>query len=124
MFSLDCAACQVLLPRHIQGGLDARLTTKLAAHLAGCANCRDEYDQLLKLANEMNSTMQALPEAPVSLWIKLEQELASTEESTNYDLFAACARLITACGVPDWSLAPLLHGLNVTRALAKYVAAA
>ena len=77
-FSLDVQPAKYYCQAYTRR-LDARLTTKLAP-IGWLRQFADEYDQLLKLANEMNSAMQALPEAPVSLWIKLARASINRRE--------------------------------------------
>lgn len=71
---LTCAACQERLPAYVEdevaGAAVSALYADAARHLARCANCREQHDLLLELAQA--SLAGALPPAPSLIPVEAE----------------------------------------------------
>src|SRR6185312_4435753 len=62
MFSeMNHAPYQNLLPQYAAGTLDEILSRHVAAHLAGCVDCRADLAELRAIAGSMRHELAALP---------------------------------------------------------------
>ncbi len=61
---IDCNRARKLMPWYANGTLLSDEAQEMAAHLAGCAACRDEFATTLRLSLEVNRAISHLPGAP------------------------------------------------------------
>lgn len=61
---IDCKKAQGLMPWYANGTLPPVEARELAAHLAGCATCREELATTIRLSLEVNKAISRLSGAP------------------------------------------------------------
>ena len=61
---IDCHHVRELMPWYATGTLPPAAAQEVAAHLAECAACRDEFAVTLRLSLEVNKAISHLPGAP------------------------------------------------------------
>jgi hypothetical protein len=116
------------LARYCDGQLDADEARRVEAHLASCARCRVERDEIRFAAGLIRQL--TVVEAPDSIWVGIARQLDAGPTRRSWQLrpalaWAAAVVLVAAAGVwilraPDrpWDVATLNQGTTSTSSMA------
>ncbi len=63
-----CQEVQSVLAWYLKGALESAESRAIAEHLVGCAACRAELAQVVRLQGELTTAFQAMPPAPATAW--------------------------------------------------------
>ena len=84
---IDCARVRALLSPLLDGELEARLAGVVKAHLAACASCGSEHEEMREISAAVREEGRRVPPAPA--WPAVEARLRRAGQDETTDLSAA-----------------------------------
>ena len=71
---IDCKQVRELIPWYVNGTLPTDEAAAVAAHLALCANCREELAVTLQLSLQVRSAIDSVASVPEHVWDSVRTE--------------------------------------------------